>query len=145
MSAKNRLFIFLTVVIVIGALVAWTVWLRPHTSPQATSVTQPQVLADQEYQQKVSDVLARLSTTPNDSWKQQLESALNDLQDLRVSSQVKYDHLLLFTALDIWKTDDFTEAKKSSVKKKLQTFASHQPWSQATIDSLITKGNLGNS
>ncbi len=142
MNRQTKIIIYLIVVIGAIALVSWLVWPRP-LSPKNTAVQdQPTFLADEDYQRQVSSLLTSLETASQDSWNQQLATSLASLQDLKVSSKVKYDHLLLFTALDLWQADNLTTATKTSVKNKLQIFASHQPWSQATIDSLITKGNL---
>lgn len=142
MSRQLRFSIFIAAVVVVIGLVSWTVWLRPQAPAAPVSQEQSQALADDQYQQQVSTLLSGLATASDDSWKHQLESTIVALQALKVSGQIKYDHLLLFTALDVWKSDDLTTAKKTNVKTKLQTFASHQPWSKTMIETLMTKGSL---
>ncbi len=142
MSRQLRFIIFTLAIVVVIGLVSWTVWLRPKTPAVSTTQEQSQALADDQYQQQVSTLLASIAAASDDTRPEQLATAVSSLQALKVSGQIKYDHLLLFTALDVWKSDDLTSAKKTNVKTKLQTFASHQPWSKTMIETLVTNGSL---
>jgi|GEM_PF-5414360 len=140
-SLVYSLIALVVAVLVVGGMMFW-VDSRPVSQQ---NIPQPQpstALSDQDYQQQVSALLSDLATAPEESRLQRLDSVLSSLQALKVSSQVKYDHLMLFTALDVWRTADLSADKKNSIKTKLQTFAGHQPWSKASIDSLIIKGGF---
>ncbi|MFH0874158.1 MAG: hypothetical protein V1846_04965 [Candidatus Komeilibacteria bacterium] len=137
MFHRFRIILFIAVLVVIGAAITW--YLRWHAIPPAGqgSTQVSQKLSVEQYRQQVAEVLSQVAAAPSDSLPAALNTAVTHLQSLIVNDQVKYDHLTLFTAFDLWAKQNPPQI--ALIKTKLQTFAKNQTWSAESIQSLLAK------
>ena len=139
MFHRIRVLAFIIVLVAIGGAVAWYLQVNhTGTASQASGdqATRP-ILSAGDYQQRVTTVLSRVSAAPADSLPAAITAAQTELQTLVVNDDVKYDHLALFMAFDLWarKTPNYNEL----VRSKLAAFAQHQTWSAASVQAVISK------
>jgi len=138
MFQRIRVLAFIIALVAIGGAVTWYLRInRPSTSSTASVSSTRPILSAADYKQQVSAVLARVADAPTDSLPAAITSAQTELQALVVNDELKYDHLTLFVAFDLWAHQ--APNYSTLVRTKLAAFAQHQTWSATAVQTLLSK------
>ena len=137
MFHRFRVILFVGVLLVIGGAIVWYLRLQFLPTPDQSAATVSNKLTTAEYQSQVADILGQVAAAPSDSLPAAVAAAVARLQSLVVSDEVKYDHLTLFTAFDLWARQQ--PASGAMIKAKFQKFVERQVWSAQSIQALAAK------
>ncbi len=138
----NRKFFIIIGVVASALIIFLYVFSVPKSADVPITISDPPnsnytILDGNSYPQTVSLILNDLISGFNVGDTEALVKSKNKLQELRVSADVKEDHLILFSALDIWITFQDQVDMIQMVSDRLETFAEHQEWSKPQVQALL--------
>src|SRR3989344_5035920 len=109
---------------------------QPATVQDNSVSQQASILSGSAYQGQATSLLNDFLTS-SQPVTDRLARLTDGLGGLTVASELKADHLLIFSAFDIWRRYGASGQYQTLIVGKLRTFGQAQTWSTADVNSII--------